>query len=402
MNKTNKTRFGVLFTVMVLTLLLCIFTFSVQARTSTDDEQTGDVVYTDAILEAANINLGKNDEIIRTDRNGSTALTIVRAFDVEIMYHGESFITECTTGTVEDAIIKAGITLTGAEVVTPDLDTELTPDMSINIASPCGATLTVDGETASYTITAGTVEDFLTSVGVVLGEDDLVTPALTDAIYDGIAITVSRIVYTEETYTEEIPYGYVTEESSSLTVGTSKITQEGVNGEKTVVAKNMYVDGVLTETIIISEEVTKEPVDQITQEGTKSASSSSSSSNNSFVGSGSSISNAAGSFTDMNGNTVYYTKKLTGESTAYTAPAGALTATGVPAYLGGVAVNPDVIPYGSQLYIVGANGVVYGYATAVDTGGALMSGRVLVDVFYPTYNQCMNWGRQNATVYVLG
>ena len=46
-------------------------------------------------------------------------------------------------------------------------------------------------------------------------------------------------------------------------------------------------------------------------------------------------------------------------------------------------------------------GMVYGYATAVDTGGALMSGEALVDVFYPTYDECVNWGRRNVIVYIL-
>ena len=184
-----------------------------------------------------------------------------------------------------------------------------------------------------------------------------------------------------------------------MLTGTSKIKQYGIEGERIVTSKNKYIDGELAESVIISEEVTREPVDQIKLIGTgvpKTQNNSSSSS------SGASVSNKAGTFKDASGNTVSYVKKLTGTSTAYYAAEGAITATGVPVYLGGVAVNPNVIPYGSKLYIVSSDGrMVYGYATAVDTGGALMSGSVLVDVFYPTYNQCVNWGRRNVTVYVL-
>ena len=32
--------------------------------------------------------------------------------------------------------------------------------------------------------------------------------------------------------------------------------------------------------------------------------------------------------------------------------------------------------------------VVYGYAIASDTGGALMSGRLLVDLYYNTLGEC--------------
>ena len=66
------------------------------------------------------------------------------------------------------------------------------------------------------------------------------------------------------------------------------------------------------------------------------------------------------------------------------------------------AVNPDVIPYGSRLYIEAADGShVYGYATAIDTGGALMDGSAVVDLFYFSYDDCVNFGRRDVNVYVL-
>ena len=390
-------------TIVVTLLFVCVFAFTAQAQTATKDE--GEInlsdIYTQHILDKADIEVDDNDRIIRTDGKGCIAITIVRAFDVKVDYRGQVLTAKCTEGTVADAVKKAGITLTGAEVITPAVDTPLRPGMEITVSAQCGVAVTVGGETETLSVTSGTVEDLLSDMGVELSEDDVVYPALTDVIYDGMEIVVQRIEYKEETTVEAVEFGYVSEETSSMLTGTSKIKQYGIDGEKVVVSKNKYVDGELVETEIISEEVTVEPVDQIKLIGTgvsrpQSGSSSGSSS------SGSSVSNKAGTFTDASGNTVSYTKKLTGSSTAYYAAEGAITATGVPVYYGGVAVNPDVIPYGSKLYIVSSDGsMVYGYATAVDTGGALMSGYVLVDVFYPTYNQCVNWGRRNVTVYVL-
>ena len=110
----------------------------------------------------------------------------------------------------------------------------------------------------------------------------------------------------------------------------------------------------------------------------------------------------AKTFTDSSGREVSYTKKLTGKGTAYTEEPGSLTATGREVEVGVVAVDPDVIPYGSRLYIVSADGkTVYGYAIAADTGGALRSGKVLVDLFYDTESQCKAFGRRDVIVYVL-
>lgn len=255
--------------------------------------------------------------------------------------------------------------------------------------------LTADGENKTYTTTALTVADLLAEAGVTLGEDDIVTPNAETVISDGIEIVVQRVEYKEETETQIVDYGFVTEETSSLASGTTQIKQYGIEGERTIVTSNKYVDGVFAESVVVSDEITKEPVDQIKLIGTGKT--------NTLDYSSSSSSNAAGTFVDSNGNTVSYIRKLTGTSTAYCADEGAITATGTPVFVGGVAVNPNVIPYGSKLYIVTSDGKrVYGYATAVDTGGALMNGSVLVDVFYSTYSECINWGRRSVTVYVLG
>ena len=70
--------------------------------------------------------------------------------------------------------------------------------------------------------------------------------------------------------------------------------------------------------------------------------------------------------------------------------------------MGLVAVDPRKIPYGTRLYIVSSDGRYnYGYAIAADTGGALRSGRVLVDLFYNTERECVNFGRRQVKVYIL-
>lgn len=85
------------------------------------------------------------------------------------------------------------------------------------------------------------------------------------------------------------------------------------------------------------------------------------------------------------------------ESTAYTG--GGLTAMSLkpvrnPNGLSTVAVDPKVIPLGSKVYVSG-----YGVAIASDTGGAIKGH--IVDVYFNTYNECINWGRRHVEVTVL-
>ena len=95
-------------------------------------------------------------------------------------------------------------------------------------------------------------------------------------------------------------------------------------------------------------------------------------------------------------------RTLTMESTAYSSdPAdtlggGTITATGQNLLTNpmAVAVDPSVIPLGTRLYVEG-----YGEAIASDTGGAIKGN--IVDVHFPTYEQCINWGRRTVQVTIL-
>ncbi len=86
-------------------------------------------------------------------------------------------------------------------------------------------------------------------------------------------------------------------------------------------------------------------------------------------------------------------KTLQVTATAYTRT-GYQTASGVWPYVGGVAVDPAVIPIGSKLYIDG-----YGPARAVDTGG-LIKGN-WIDLFFDTESECEAWGRRPVTVSIM-
>ena len=101
----------------------------------------------------------------------------------------------------------------------------------------------------------------------------------------------------------------------------------------------------------------------------------------------------------FSGDVLAYTDCLTVEATAYSG--GGKTAMGTAAGDGTVAVDPDVIPLGSRLYITAEDGSswVYGYAVAEDTGGSIQGERV--DLFFWSESDCRAFGRRTAKVYVL-
>lgn len=81
------------------------------------------------------------------------------------------------------------------------------------------------------------------------------------------------------------------------------------------------------------------------------------------------------------------------EATAYTWT-GNRTATGTWPSRGTVAVDPRVIPLGTELYIDG-----YGPGTATDTGGAIKGNRI--DLYMDTEAECGEFGRRDVKVRFL-
>ena len=77
-----------------------------------------------------------------------------------------------------------------------------------------------------------------------------------------------------------------------------------------------------------------------------------------------------------------------------------MTATGTTVHWGTVAVDPRYIPYGTRMFIVSNDGYVYGIAVAEDCGGDIKGDRM--DLYMPTYEQCIQFGRRTCTIYYLG
>ncbi len=330
--------------------------------------------------------LSNGDLVVTKNNDFNLDVTIIDANKITINNGGDTQVVHLAKGTVTDALKKAEITLAEDEISVPAPDSKITGDTEINIYKTKTVSVTADGKTKDVKLALVNVYDALNYAGYEVDDDDILSTSHSDDVENINAVTIKRVTYKTESTKEKIAYDTVKKNSDKVELGETKVKTKGKDGEKIVTREVKYIDGKKSSDKVVAEKRIKEPVDKVVLVGTK----------------GAATSGGAGTFTDSNGVTVAYSQMLTGSGTAYTAPAGAGTATGVPAYHGGVAVNPNIIPYGSKLYIVSTDGsFVYGYATAVDTGGALMDGSAIVDCFYNTYDECVNFGRRDVNVYVI-
>ena len=343
---------------------------------SADEAAATNKTYVESSTE---FEIGNGDVIVGTNKDFNMSFDVIKANTITINNCGEEQTISLAKGTVEEALNRTGITLAENQSVTPSLNTVITGDMNIYVYNSKNIKLATNGTEMTVKAPEGTVENALNILGYEITDDDILNVDKNAQIEDDMKITLKKVTYVDEKSTEKISYKTVEKDSDDIMTGESEVSQKGVDGEKEVTKRCKYIDGKYDSTKVIDEKVTKEPVDKIVLNGTK-----------------------RGTTTDSSGAPVSYSYMVSGSGTAYTAAPGALTATGVPVYEGGVAVNPAIIPYGSKLYIEAADGShVYGYATAVDTGGALMDGSAIVDLFYFSYDDCVSFGRRDVNVYVL-
>lgn len=307
---------------------------------------------------------------------------------------------------VKTLLVEEGITLGGEDKVSVSLDQTTTDNLTIVIKRAFPVTITTKDGPITVELAEGTVKDALDKANIYVWQDDKVEPSTSTELTSGMNITYQQVSIKYEEATESIAYKTEKVNNSSMTMGTTKVTQEGQNGTKTVKYKLVYVDGELSNKDVIDTVVTKSAVNKIIAVGTKtvtktttaskpSRSSSKTASSSKTTTTSSSVSiSAAAQAAGVSSSEVK--KVLKAETTAYT-HTGSRTATGTWPKIGTVAVNPNQIPYGTKLYIEG-----YGYATAEDTGGFISSSKVKIDLFMNSEAECIVYGRHyNVTIYVL-
>lgn len=294
---------------------------------------------------------------------------------------------------VENAVKLAGFSSDKYKVLGVSATDDIT---NIALAYTFPVYITMGDETVETYAIESTVADILASAGYTVDRFDMVEPSLDTVISDTAYIDYTNIDYVTGSYTEAIPCTVKTVYSSKLEAGATTLT-EGKDGEQQVNYTAKVVNGVTVETVVDSRITLSEAVNGTKTVGTKKAAVKTSEN----VKSISTLNPSSPIELDANGNPVSYKKHITVQATAYTYT-GNNCSTGVAPQPGYIAVNPDVIPYGTKMYIKSSDGsYIYGYAVAADTGGFINSRPNNVDLFMTSKAACTAFGRRNVEIYIL-
>lgn len=276
------------------------------------------------------------------------------------------------------ALKTQGIRLGAMDQVEPALSTSLKgkPEVIVSVRKAVPVTVVLEGNTLTAESVARTVGDLLKEMEITLGAKDIVSVDPGTELAAGMNIKITRRTERVTVEREEIPYDTIRDEDRTMNQGETRVVQDGESGIKEIKRVTYLEDGKEVSTEVMEEVVVKVPVDRVVAYGTVAV-------------------------VSRGGRQYRYTSEFVMSSTGYTAgkesnPNGnGYTYTGMKAERGVVAVDPNVIPLYTRLYIEG-----YGPAIAADIGGAIKGNKI--DLCFDTVAEALEWGRRPAKVYILG
>lgn len=311
-----------------------------------------------------------------------------------IITDGSRVFTYTTTATDPAVVLGEA----GLELGEDDTYTTHTMDGQSQITVQRGRTITVEyyGEVIIAASCDETVGELLTRLNIALDEHDVVSLPLDAKTEDDMEIRINHVVQAQEVYTSDVPHEISYCYDASLPEGTQVVLVEGVDGQVRCTASVTYVNGQETERTILAQDQISPAVTEIIAVGS---------------GKGRSAADPDGmpiitdsTITLPTGEVLTYTDTIQVRASAYThtdAGCDFYTSTQTRVRWGTVAVDPRYIPYGTRMFIITNDGTyVYGLAVAEDCGGAIKRDRV--DLYMPTHAECIQFGRRNATIYILG
>lgn len=249
--------------------------------------------------------------------------------------------------------------------------------------------VTADGQTRDVITTGATAAELLAQLGLTYDDNDILTPAADETVTEGSSLTLQRVEYVD--YTEDVVIPSQRQEvPTSLFYrdhDETMMLQEGSDGLDAVTWRDVYIDGTWTE---------KQELDRVTQVGMVPTVVK-------VYGEQAPVSSFVGPEIVDGVPSEGVVETYTGQrSTGYSASSTAKGASGQRLTYGTVAVNPNIIPYGTLMYITSDDGsFVYGYAYAADTGTAMMEGHAFVDLYYQTYQESVESAVVPVTVYII-
>lgn len=368
------------------------------------------------VLEEMDISLEESDYVtpaLSEDLPTDRIIRIERSHHVSLQIgYGQTETIKTRERTVEDVLLRYGVTVREGDAVYPAVRTPISDGMTIRYQPVVSVNLIVGQEARTVYTMASDVTQLLLEEGVNITDRDTVFPDQSTLIRDGLTITVNTNRDVVQYESQLIPFEVVEESDDTLEIGTKEVAQVGIPGLERTRYELTVENGTITNRAKTKVETLRKTQPQIIKVGTKKVAEpvtepTSASTTNPFEAEAEVEMTESPKPDDVLDFTS--AKQLLVEATAYTNNAEdtvtydgrVLTRSGYDVTdtimfegMRIIAVDPAIIPLGTRVYIEGI-----GMAIALDTGSAIKGHKI--DLLMDTKEEAVSFGRKPMTIWVI-
>ena len=291
-------------------------------------------------------------------RPAALRIVVRRSVPVVLVDGGVSVTFLTNRPTVGEALRAQGVLVYPGDRVLPGQGTSVVPGLSVYIQRSTPVTVHVDGTTLQTRTQRRTVGEVLAQAGVSLMGKDYAVPPLEAPVSDDLAIQVVRVKEVIKVEQETIPHETEWVATPNAPIDTQQIVQVGSDGVTKRRYRVTYENGQPTSDVLEDQWLDHLPSSRVIAYGTQ----------------------FAVQMLKTPDGPMEYWRRIRVFAASYSAatagkpkdhPKYGVTRAGLKAGYGVIAVDPNVFPLGSWVYVPG-----YGKAIAGDIGPSVLGRRV--------------------------
>lgn len=300
---------------------------------------------------------------------------------ITIVVDGRASTCRLQAADVAAALAEAHVPVADGDLVNPAPAAELDDGVTIVVRHAVPVTLSLGQERTRLKVVGSTVGDALVAAGLDPSAGVHVAPGIDAPLAAGMTIAVTDVFLRVVQQERAIPPSSRTVADPSMPINTKRVVAAGAPGKLLRILETVVTDGREGHLVLKAEQVVRPPVETVVAFGTK----------RDFRVAVSGVPRLMSASL----RPPVESKPFEVVATAYHPGEGGMNAaTGARLGYGIIAVDPDVIPLGTRMFVPG-----YGYGVAADTGGAIKGNRI--DVCLESPAAVDDWGVRPVTVLLL-
>lgn len=174
-----------------------------------------------------------------------------------------------TATSVRDALSQLGLRFEGAQLSASRSAGIGRAGLALHVATVKHVVVRHDHQRQRVATTAGTVRGALAAAQVRLDHNDTIDAKLSAKLRNGAVLTVTRVSVKRSRVVTTLGYDVLHRADLTMLKGTHAIERHGVKGKRVTVFRSVYHDGKRVSRKKLSSTLTRRPVDEVIRYGTK-------------------------------------------------------------------------------------------------------------------------------------